>query len=377
MKRASCTPLLIFLALIIFLAAAALGWLAWRAPAQAEQLFGAPAKTLSAYQRWLISWQLILREKSLLSPRDPAARPQSFTVELGEPTYQITQRLEAQGLIQDADLFRLYLIYAGLDTSIQAGEYTLSARMSPVEIAHALQDATPSEVTFRILAGWRLEEIAAALPTSGLTFTPQAFLSYAASPPLSLPMIHELPPGSSLEGFLFPDRYRLPRDSSIQEFIQTLLQRFNSQVDAALRDGFARQGLDLVQAVTLASMVQREAVDASEMPLIASVFLNRLAAGMRLDSDPTIQYALGFQSDQNTWWKNPLTLEDLQIESPYNTYLQPGLPPGPICNPGLEALRAVAFPAQSSYYYFRAACDGSGKHVFSETFEEHQQNACP
>ncbi|MDI6695920.1 MAG: endolytic transglycosylase MltG [Anaerolineales bacterium] len=377
MKRANFTSLLLLLALLACLVAGALGWLAWRAPAQAEQIFGAPAKTLSAYQRWLISWQLILREKSLLSPRDPAAKPQSFAVELGEPTYEITRRLEAEGLIQDADLFRLYLIYAGLDTSIQAGEYTLSARMSPVEIARALQDSTPSEVTFRILAGWRLEEIAAALPTSGLTFTPEAFLSYAVTPPLSLPMIHELPPGSSLEGFLFPDRYRLPRDTGIQEFIQILLQRFNSQVDAELREGFARQGLDLVQAVTLASIVQREAVDANEMSLIASVFLNRLAAGMRLDSDPTIQYALGFQSDQNTWWKNPLTLKDLQIESPYNTYLHPGLPPGPICNPGLEALRAVAFPAQSPYYYFRAACDGSGKHLFSETLEEHQQNACP
>lgn len=377
MKRTNCTFLLILLALFVCLAAGALGWLAWRAPAQAEHIFGAPAKTLSAYQRWLISWQLILREKSLLSARDPSAKPQSFTVELGEPTYEITRRLEAEGLILDADLFRLYLIYAGLDTSIQAGEYTLSARMSPVEIARALQDATPSEVAFRILAGWRLEEIAAALPTSGLTFTPQAFLSYAADPPLSSPMIHELPPGSSLEGFLFPDQYRLPRDSSIQEFIQTLLQRFNSQVDTELRDGFERQGLNLVQVVTLASIVQREAVDANEMPLIASVFLNRLAVGMRLDSDPTIQYALGFQSDRNTWWKNPLTLEDLQIESPYNTYLHPGLPPGPICNPGLSALRAVAFPAQSPYYYFRAACDGSGKHIFSETLEEHKQNACP
>jgi UPF0755 protein len=113
------------------------------------------------------------------------------------------------------------------------------------------------------------------------------------------------------------------------------------------------------------------------MPLIASVFLNRLAAGMPLEADSTAQYALGYQEKTHTWWKNPLSLGDLQVDSPYNTYLYGGLPPGPISNPGLNALRAVAFPAQAEYYYFRAACDGSGEHNFAETFEEHLQNACP
>jgi UPF0755 protein len=127
----------------------------------------------------------------------------------------------------------------------------------------------------------------------------------------------------------------------------------------------------------LASIVERESIDASEMPLIASVFLNRLAIGMNLDADSTAQYALGYNEGQNTWWTNPLGASDLQVESPYNTYRFPGLPPGPIANPGLNALRAVAFPAQTPYYYFRAACDGSGKHLFAETYAEHLQNACP
>jgi UPF0755 protein len=113
-----------------------------------------------------------------------------------------------------------------------------------------------------------------------------------------------------------------------------------------------------------------------EMPLIASVFLNRLAAGMKLDSDPTVQYALGYNPGKETWWTNPLSLEDLQFDSPYNTYLYPGLPPGPIASPGLAALQAVAFPAQTPYYYFRADCGGAGKHAFAETFEEHIQNEC-
>jgi UPF0755 protein len=144
-----------------------------------------------------------------------------------------------------------------------------------------------------------------------------------------------------------------------------------------LREGFQQQGLSLFQAVTLASIVQREAIVEDEMPLIASVFLNRLKAGMKLESDPTVQYALGYQEESGKWWKSPLSLDELKVDSPYNTYLYSNLPPGPIANPGLNALKAVAFPAQTPYYYFRAACDGSGKHTFAETFEEHQLNACP
>jgi UPF0755 protein len=114
-----------------------------------------------------------------------------------------------------------------------------------------------------------------------------------------------------------------------------------------------------------------------EQPMIASVFLNRLADGMKLDSDPTVQYALGFNLRQNTWWTNPLSTDDLGINSPYNTYQNTGLPPGPISNPSLSALRAVAYPADSPYYYFQAACDGSGRHEFARTYEEHLANSCP
>ena len=152
---------------------------------------------------------------------------------------------------------------------------------------------------------------------------------------------------------------------------------FETQVTPELRNGFITMGLDLCQAVTLASIVQREAVLEDEMPMIASVFYNRLNSGAVLASDPTVQYALGYNQSQSTWWTNPLSTQDLQIDSAYNTYIYPGLPPGPIANPGLAALRAVAFPAQTPYYYFRAACDGSGRHLFAETYEEHLKNACP
>ena len=130
------------------------------------------------------------------------------------------------------------------------------------------------------------------------------------------------------------------------------------------------------QALILASIIEREAILDEEMPLIASVFLNRLDQNMQLAADPTVQYALGYNSNQNSWWTNPLSLEDLKYQSPYNTYIHVGLPPGPICNPGLNALQAVAMPAQSDFFYFRAACDGSGSHNFAVTFEEHLENGC-
>ena len=177
-----------------------------------------------------------------------------------------------EGLIGDAEALRDYLIYSGLDTTIQAGEYTLNPRYSPVEIAHALQDATPSEVTFRILPGWRLEEIAAALPTSGLSFSPEAFLEISANPPTALSQAQQIPPGASLEGFLFPDSYRLPRAITIEDFLQTTLADFQTKISPDMLEGFQNQGLDLFQAVTLASIVQREAIVEEEMPMIASVF---------------------------------------------------------------------------------------------------------
>jgi UPF0755 protein len=298
-------------------------------------------------------------------------------MELGEPTYSIIERLEEEGFILSAEALSDYLVYAGLDTTLQAGEYQLSPKMAALEIAQALQDATPAEVTFRVLHGWRMEEIAEALPTSGLSFSGEEFLALARNPsPLSA-VYQELPTGAGLEGFLYPDSYRLGREITVQEFIGTLVEDFQAKVENGMRQGFQQQGLSLFQAVTLASIVQREAVVEEEMPLIASVFLNRLKAGMKLDSDPTVQYALGLNEETGKWWKSPLSLGDLQVDSPYNTYLYSGLPPGPIANPGLNALKAVAFPAQTPYYYFRAACDGSGKHTFAETFEEHQQNACP
>jgi UPF0755 protein len=299
---------------------------------------------------------------------------QLFTVAPGESVNSIASHLELVGLVRNAEAFRAYLIYSGLDTSIQAGEYQLSAAMSAIDIAHELQDATPEEITFVVLPGWRMEEIAASLPTSGLTITPDAFLAAAQSPPDGFGFLSG---ADSVEGFLYPGSYIFPRETSAGELIDELVRNFALRLSRDLQFGFEQQGLTVYQAVTIASIVQREAVQKEEAPLIASAYLNRLKIGMKLDADPTVQYAIGFNFLQNTWWTNPLSASNLQFNSPYNTYIYAGLPPTPISNPDLNALNAVAFPAKTPYYFFRAKCDGSGYHVFAETFEEHLGNGCP
>ncbi len=344
-------------------------------PAQTEKTFGPPSPRLGNFQRVSLSVQLLLQKGALTGGRDPTAAARPFRIEPGESTASICSRLQSEGFISSAGAFRNYLLYRGLDTSLQSGKFLLSSSASPVEIAQALQDATPADVPFGVLSGWRMEEIAAALPTSGLSITPNAFLVATRKHPDGYSFSEDLPDTATFEGFLFPDMYTLPRNITADELVATLAGRFDSQVTADLRQGFATQGLTTFKAVVLASIVQREAVVADEMPTIASVFLNRLAKPMKLDSDPTVQYALGFNAVQNTWWTNPVP--DTGIESPFNTYLNPGLPPGPISNPGLAALRAVAFPDQTGYYYFRAACDGSGRHIFAVTYEEQKANACP
>jgi UPF0755 protein len=340
-------------------------------PQMANDAFGAPRPDLPLIQRTYLSLQLLIKQDALTLPVNPEGQPIQFLIREGETANTVATRLYDAGLIRDREAFRAYLIYSGRDTRIRAGSYTLSAAMNALEIAGKLQDPLSQEVAFNILPGWRAEEIAASLATSGLNVDAQTFLEVVrrgkdGEEPLD-----------SYEGFLFPGSYRFLRDVTAEEMVQAFYHEFERSVTDDLRNAYAQRGLSLVEAVTLASIVQREAVVTEEQPLIASVFYNRLQQNMKLDSDPTVQYALGYGEAWGTWWKVPLTLDDLNIDSPYNTYLYPGLPPTPICNPGLSALQAVAYPAETPYLYFRAACDGSGRHQFARTFDEHLQNACP
>jgi len=342
-------------------------------PLIAARTLGPISDNLSVFQRFQYSALLLWYDGLVTSPVDSTAREVSFTIAEGDGAADVAARLESEGIIRSADAFTAYLVYAGLDTKLQAGEFQLSAAMAPTQIAQKLQDATPTQVKFIVLPGWRLEEVAAAMPTSGLSITPELFLQVARAP---LSSFDFMPDGASAEGFLLPGEYILPRGIQAEQLVQFLMNNAALALTSEMRAGFARQKLSVYQAVTLASIIQREAVKSDEQPIIASVLLNRLNAGMRLETDPTIQYALGFDAGSNTWWKAPLSADDLAINSPYNTYQISGLPPGPIDSPSLSALQAVAYPAQTPYFYFRARCDGSNLHNFSETFEQHLQNGC-
>ena len=352
----------------------ALAFLFLYVPSKATRMYGPPAPSLSLSQRVQYAALLLWYDGLLTDPLNSSGAEQPFRVEIGESVDTVANHLQSVGLIRDAEALRSYMIYAGIDTSMQAGEYKLSTAMSAMDIARQLQDATPEEVTFVVLPGWRLEEIADSLATSGLSMTYDQFLSAAKAPPSGYDFLDG---ATSIEGFAYPDSYIFSRQISVDEMINDLLRDFSTHLSADLKNGFEKQGLSVYQAVTLASMVEREAVKEEEQPLIASVYLNRLKIGMKLDADPTVQYAIGYNFLQQSWWTNPLSLLDLEVNSVYNTYKYPGLPPSPIASPGLSALRSVAFPSETNYFFFRAKCDGSGFHEFAETFDEHLQNACP
>jgi UPF0755 protein len=172
---------------------------------------------------------------------------------------------------------------------------------------------------------------------------------------------------------LFPATYQVPLDGDVLTLRDEMLAAFSANISAAMQRDAQAQNLTMYEVVTLASIVEREAVIADERPQIASVYLNRLDIDQRLQADPTTQYGLG---QAGNWWP-VLTVADYQNVHPYNTYVVDGLPPGPIASPSVSSMRAVIYPAVTPYYFFRAACDGSGLHQFAITFEEHVANACP
>ncbi len=337
---------------------------------------GPAAPDLSLADRFPLAVHLLARAPALDSAAgDPAASLELVVAE-GSNAQGVIDQLVESGVVHDGLLLRSYLQYRGLDVGIQAGSYSVNGSMTIRELSEALQTARPAEAVLTILEGWRLEQVGAALDLAGLSYGSAEFLALVRTPSVEHPLLAELEPGRSLEGLLFPDTYRLEPQSGPEALVKAALDNFDLQVDADLREQYHAYGLTLYQAVTLASIVEREAVVDSERPLIAAVFLRRLRGGLPLEADPTVQYALGQQPDGG-WWKAPLSFLDLEFDSPYNTYRYTGLPPGPISNPGLSALQSVGSPADTSYLYFRAACDGSGTHLFAETFEEHLANACP
>lgn len=318
----------------------------------------------------------------LRQPLSASAEPREFVVAPGTPAKVIAQQLQEAGLIEDALLFEAYVRVNGLANRLEAGAYQLSPAMTPIQIAAALQNAKAPSIAVRVREGWRLEEIADHLNRTGV-LDGDAYRALVSAPDAQTlgfdlsgySFLQFLPAGATLEGFLYPDTYQLPADGATPaDLIKRQFDELEARVMPVYWEAVAQGAttLDLYDVLTVASIVEREAVVDDERPIIAGVYLNRLARGMRLEADPTVQYAMGYQPDTGRWWKSPVSLDEYsRVDSPYNTYLHAGLPPGPIANPRLASIQAVLNPAQHDYLFFVAAPDRSGRHVFSRTFEEH------
>lgn len=289
-----------------------------------------------------------------------------FEVNRGETASLIGARLESEGFVGDPLPFIFVLYETGRENSLQSGTYRISAAMTPREMARVFERAPGDQVVLKIIEGWRLDQIAVAVNEAFPVISKEAFISAAVVGERQSSVLAGLAPSVSLEGYLFPDTYFLAPGVSAVQIVNLLLGTFEERAGAVLRTAAAARNVTVYELVKLASIVEREARDRSESPEVAGVYANRLAISMKLDADPTIQYALGE-------WRE-LSLEDLKLVSPYNTYLVPGLPPTPICNPGLAALRAAAEPAKHEFFFFVANGDGSGRHVFSKTLDEHEAN---
>jgi UPF0755 protein len=341
-----------------------------------DKEFGSPDPSLNIVKKIELSFKLFMAKDLIVNPVQGMSDQSLFSIQPQESAQEIADRLEDNGFIADSEAFVDYLIYKGYDRLINSGEFYISSSINAMEIAEKIHSSTGDLTTFTILAGWRVEEIARAMEIYSFPFQAEQLITIVHHPEGNITLPNSLQGFQSLEGLLLPGQYKVDKTMSIESFLSMTLEEFNKTITTKMRKAYQKNGLSLEQAVILASMVEKEAILSDEGPIIASVFYNRLAAGMKLESDPTVQYAIGYIQRSKTWWKNPLSLTDLQIDSRYNTYQNSGLPPAPICNPGFSALNSVAFPASTNYYYFRAACDLSGKHSFSTTFEEHLKNAC-
>lgn len=301
----------------------------------------------------IIVLALILWWKNGLMPVNAKDQTQQiFVIEKGDGIRTIANKLKRNNLIRDPVVFFLLLKQQGLDNKIQAGDFRLSPSMSASEITQALVNGR-LDVWVTIPEGKRGEEIAEILKSN--------------IPAYNDTWVQQL---SEHEGYLFPDTYLIPKDATINLIISVMRKNFDDKY-ATLSDG--NENLDnKEQVVTIASLIEREAKLPEDRPLVASVIYNRLDIDMALQIDATVQYALGYQEGEKNWWKKKLTRSDLKIDSLYNTYLYPGLPPGPIANPGLAALTAAIKPAKTNFRYYIS--DKSGMNHYAITIEEHNAN---
>jgi len=303
---------------------------------------------------------------NLLKPALGSGLPTNvmIIIKAGANSVKIAELLAEQGLIRSQAAFRYYVLANKLDNRLQAGEYNLNSGLSTPEIAARLAKGETTSYTFTIPEGFTFAQIVQRLADRKL-INREKFMGLAAHGQFNYEFLQGLSEGPKrLEGYLFPDTYQITPRTTEEQIIRMMLSRFAKEITPEFKAAAAQQGLTVAQAVILASIIEREAQKDDERPKVAAVFLNRLKKGWKLESCATVQYALGQP-------KARLLDEDLQVDSPYNTYKIVGLPPGPVASPGSPSLQAAVHPAEADYLFF--VVNEDGQHIFSRTLQEHNR----
>lgn len=311
-----------------------------------------------------------------MQPVKPAGQAVTFTVEKGMGSSEIADLLQDQGLIRNALFFKGYLKWVNEGSSFKAGTYEATPGITYDELITRLNagDIVKAEtVVFTIPEGYTAVQIADKL-SAAWNIKPETFLALMDSgeglqavESLGIPKDDKL--RHRLEGYLFPETYELAKDSTPEQIIEAMLEQLQKKLDSIpdYKSKLAARGMTLHKLLTVASLVEREVVVDEERPIVAGVIYNRIDKGMKLQIDATVQYLLDKQKER-------LLEKDLQVDSPYNTYKNEGLPPGPISSPGLKSIEAALSPKASEYYYYVTKKDGSQSHLFGKTYKEHLAN---
>lgn len=310
-------------------------------------------------------------------PVKASTEPVIITIDKGTGTSQIANNLEENGIIRNSFLFKVYLKLNNEGSGFKAGTYAFIPGQSYKEIVASLNNGDVQQeetLKFTIPEGYTLKQMAEKLDTEGATGM-ELFMDVVNQPELfsDIPIVAEIQDNDDylfkLEGYLFPETYELAKGSTSEDIVRRMLTEMQEKLDS-IPDFEAKlkaSGLTVHELLTVASLIEREVVVPEERPLVASVIYNRLEQNMRLQIDATVQYLLGKQKER-------LLYKDLEVESPYNTYRNAGLPPGPIAAPSLSSIEAALSPETSDYLFYVTKKDGSSEHLFAKTYEEHLKN---
>lgn len=291
----------------------------------------------------------------------------------GATTKQIAQILKENGLIQYPSAFVKRVKESEYRGVLQPGEFTLNTGMNTWEMIEILGYVAPTRTvmaTLTIPEGFSIEQIAARVEEQGL-FTEEEFLDAVQENTYNYDILNSIPDGITvnyrLQGFLFPATYDIYEDTTAHDLVDMMLQKFDQVYNEQMRAQAEAMNYTAFEVVNRAAIVEREAKIDEERPMIAGVINNRLEQGMMLQMCPTVLYPI----TNGIYDKSEVTYDDLEVESPYNTYKNTGLPVGPICNPGEVSLNAVLYPAEHNYLYYHVDNEETGSHIFTETYEEH------